>query len=146
MYPSRANTDPSWNSLLLDLSWLIVNGHTSAILKLVVNVSPKGFNHSADVLNHCITYNLEFYIAIPDHALNLFHHNFYLFPPHIRESSFLPHQPRWVEQDINDYQSIADLNQQYLHKAHEVLDQVNTGAFVIEGGVLAFLAKHLGGL
>ncbi len=77
--------------------------------------------------------------------LKVFRQDFYSLPPHIRESSFLSHQPGWVEQDINDYHGITDLNQQYLHKVHKVLDRVNTGAFIMEGGVLAFLAKHLRG-
>ncbi|KAK0435500.1 hypothetical protein EV421DRAFT_1908574 [Armillaria borealis] len=127
-YPLRANIHPRWSTLLLQHGWLIVDGHTSAILKAAINVSPRGFSDSAGVLDYCVTHNLEFYVAVPDETLNIFRKDLYSFPPCIRESSFLLHQPGW-----------------YLHKAHEVLDRVNAGAFIMEGGVLAFFAKHLGG-
>ncbi len=108
-------------------------------------MSLRRFNYSSDILNHCITQNLEFSIAVLDHMLNLFCCNFYSFHLCIRESSFLPHQLGWVERDINDYWGVANFNQQYLHKAHKVLDRVNTGVFIMERGVLAFLAKCWGG-
>lgn len=129
----------------MEHGWLIVDSHTLAILKAVVNVSPRGFSDAAGILDYCVTHNLEFYVTVPDKMLKVFRQDFYSLPPHIRESSFLSHQPGWVEQDINDYHGITDLNQQYLHKVHKVLDRVNTGAFIMEGGVLAFLAKHLRG-
>ncbi|PBK98138.1 hypothetical protein ARMGADRAFT_1075011 [Armillaria gallica] len=143
-YPLQINIHPHWNPVLLSHSWLMLDNFTAAILKSIMNISPRGYSSSSDVLDYCISWNLRFTIAIPKSSLSAFRRD---VPPQsssLLETCSPPHKARWMEPDINDYKGVADLNCQYLHNIHEVLRRENAGAFIMEGGVLSFVAKYLG--
>ncbi|KAK0236483.1 hypothetical protein EDD85DRAFT_954348 [Armillaria nabsnona] len=147
--PSEATyqlcTHTDWSTQLLAHEWLVLNGLTSVILKSVMNVNPRGCSSAAEILDYCISQNLEFTIAISETSLLVFHRNLDSLSPSMLKTSYMPHEPSWLEPEINDYRGVADLNQQYLHNMHKILGRENTGAFIMEGGVLSFVAKYYGG-
>lgn len=118
---------------------------TATILKSIVNVNPLGYSAAAEILDYCISYNMKFTLTVPESSLPAFHHNLSSMPLSILKRSYMPHEAGWLKLEINDYRGVADLNHQYLHNVHEVLGRENTGAYIMAGGVLSFIAKHLGG-
>ncbi len=118
---------------------------TATILKSIVNINPWGYSVAAEILDYCISHNMKFTLAMPESSLPAFHCDLSLMPLSILKMSYMPHEAGWLKPEINDYRGVADLNHQYLHNVHEVLERENAGAFIMAGGVLSFIAKHLGG-
>ncbi|PBK82569.1 hypothetical protein ARMGADRAFT_1090149 [Armillaria gallica] len=110
-----------------------------------MNISLRGYSSSSDILNYCVSRNLRFTIAVPKSSLSAFHHDVSPQSSSLLETCSLPHKAIWMEPDLNDYKGVADLNCQYLHNVHKVLRRENAGAFIMEGGMLSFVAKYLGG-
>lgn len=123
----------------------MLDNFMAAVLKSIMNVSPRGYSSSSDVLDYCVSRNLKFIIAVPESSLPAFHSDPLSPSSSLMETCSLPHEAGWMESDINDYRGVADLNRQYLHNVHKVLRRENAGAFIMEGGVLLFIAKYLSG-